>query len=253
MECAFCPEDAVERGGEHMWDNWANKALPKTRYRARKRYSLNSPLIEYATSSLNEQVPVVCTECNSGWMSVLTNKVREYFGPAILNGEPFVLGARGAATLAAFTFMKAVVTNHIAHGNDPFFARAVRHRFGTSLTIPPFKAWIAAFDGKARFSARSNFAVFSTEVRGPLYGIEFGSFTYVVGKLALQLLAPRWKYVNRGSPVSLNPNIHWETVTIQFWPYSNGFPSWPLAKYLDDYALKAFIERFGNTVNVPIS
>src|SRR5215472_137665 len=148
MKCVFCNNDAVKHGGEHMWDNWINKALPKTRYRARKRYTLNSPLIEYDTCSLSEQIPVVCTPCNSGWMSAITAKVKDNFAPAILNGEPFSLGARGAATLAAFTFLKAVITNHTANDHKPFFTRAVRTRFGTSLAVPPFKAWLAAFDGE---------------------------------------------------------------------------------------------------------
>lgn len=251
MKCVFCDNDAVEHGGEHMWDNWLNKALPKLRYRARKRYTLNSPVIEYDTCSLNEQIPVVCAPCNSGWMSVLTNKVKKHFGPAILDGKPFSLGARGAATLAAFTFLKAVITNHTARDRKPFFTRSARTRFGASLALPPFKAWIAAFDGEATMSTRSNLSVFSTDKR-PLDVIEFCSFTYVIGKLALQLLAPRWKYVNRNRLFSLTPHVYWETTTIQFWPNS-GFLSWPPPKYLDDGTLKAFIERFGNPVNVPIS
>src|ERR1700719_4217447 len=95
--CAFCVADAVETGGEHMWDAWLNKALPKTRYRARKQYTLDSPLIEYETDKLDEKLPVVCTACNTGWMSVLTMKVKDGFGRAILDGEPFSLRARDAA------------------------------------------------------------------------------------------------------------------------------------------------------------
>jgi hypothetical protein len=145
--CAFCPADAVERGGEHVWDNWINKALPETWYHARKQYSLDSPLIEYDTKSLNEQLPVVCEACNSGWMSELSRKVKDRFAPAMLDGEPFSLGARDGAILAAFTFLKAVVTNHCTvEQYEPFFTRAARERFRTSLEVPPLtKMWFAAF------------------------------------------------------------------------------------------------------------
>ena len=117
--CAFCDAEAVEKGGEHVWDDWLNRALPKFRYNARKRLGLDSPASEYHATSLKEKFPVVCATCNSGWMSALSLKVKESFSRAILKGEPFSLGVRDAALLAAFTFMKAVVTDHSV-GDDPY-------------------------------------------------------------------------------------------------------------------------------------
>ena len=99
---------------------WINKDLPETRYRARKRYSLDSPL-EYDADSLNEKLPVVCKDCNNGWMSTLSLRAKDRFGRAMLDGEPFSLGARDAAILAAFNFMKAVVTNYVESKYEPFF------------------------------------------------------------------------------------------------------------------------------------
>jgi hypothetical protein len=254
-KCAFCPQDAVELGGEHVWDNWLNKALPKLHYRTLKIYSLDSPPIVGEADSLNAKFPVVCVDCNNGWMSVLSLKVKERFSRAMLDGEPFSLGPRDTAILAAFTFMKAVVTNYVESDYEPFFTRAARENFRTSLTLPPMlKQWFAAFQGKARMSTRTNFGIGSTSEPSPLYGMEFGSFTYVVGKLALQLLAPRWKDVrDRGRPLlSLIPNAHWHRAAILFWPYAGGSLSWPPAEYIGDNMIQAFIERFGNQVNVPI-
>ena len=238
-----------------MWDAWLNKALPETRYRARKRYSLNSQLIEYETDSLNEKLPVVCTGCNNGWMGALSLKVKDRFSRAMLDDEPFSLGARDAAILAAFTFMKAVVTNYVESKYEPFFTRAARERFRISLTLPPMlKAWFGAFQGEARISTRSNFSVVSTSEPGPLYGIEFGSFTYVVGNLALQLLAPRWKQLgHRGRPLlSLTPNAYWEQATVLFWPHDGKFLLWPPSKYFGDDTIQMFIERFNNPVIFPL-
>jgi hypothetical protein len=218
--CAFCSEDAVETGGEHVWDGWINKSLPETRYRARRQYSIDSAILEYDADSLNEKLPVVCAGCNNGWMSVLSEKAKDRFKRAMLDAEPFSLGAKDAGVLAAFTFMKAVVVNYV--GSDyyePFFARAARERFRTSLTLPPMlKMWFAAFEGEARMSTKSDFGIVSTTEPGPLYGIEFGSFTYVVGKLALQLLSPRWTNLrDRGRPLhSLTPHADWGQATIQW-------------------------------------
>jgi len=67
--CAFCSADAVEKGEEHIWDDWIDRAQPKkSLYRARKRYAIDSPTIEYDTASIGEQLPVVCVQCDSGWM-----------------------------------------------------------------------------------------------------------------------------------------------------------------------------------------
>lgn len=47
-------------------------------------------------------------------MSELSLKTKDRVGRSMLDGEPFSLGARDAAILAAFAFMKAAVTNHLA-------------------------------------------------------------------------------------------------------------------------------------------
>jgi len=245
--------DAVETGGEHVWDDWLNKELPKTKYHARKQYTKNSPLIEYDTDIFDEKLPVVCKECNNSWMSALSFKAKERFGRTMLSGEPFTLGTRDATILAAFTFMKGAVTNHLTnHEYEPFFTKAARERFRTSLQLPPMlKMWFAAFQGKARIITRSNFAIISTSEPGRLYGMEFGSFTYVVGQLALQFLAPRWKHVShRGKPLlSLTPNAYWEPATVMFWPHRrDDLVSWPPMKYIGDDMIQAFIERFNSPV-----
>lgn len=255
-KCAFCSADAVEKGGEHIWDDWIDRAQPKkSLYRARKRYAIDSPTIEYDTASIGEQLPVVCVECNSGWMSVLTNRIKQTFSRAILDGEPFMLDLRGAALLSAFSFLKAVVTNH-ALPDDPFFTRAARERFRVSLAIPPWvQCWLAEFQGESRFSTKNNMSIFAQNDPGsPIFGIEFCSHSYVVGKLVLQLLAPRWKRIcDRGrSLVMVNPAATWDPAAIRFWPNEGTTISWPPPKYLGKDAIQMFIKRFGNPIDVPI-
>jgi hypothetical protein len=251
--CAFCPADAVEHGGEHIWDNWINKALPATRYRARRRYSLNSTIIEFDANSLNEKLPAVCPQCNSGWMSALSLKVKDRFGRSILEGEPFSLGARDAVILAAFTFLKAVVTNYIID-YEPFFTRAARERFRGDLTIPPVtKMWFAAFRGRSRLSAKNDNGIIDPGWQNsPFDGLEFCSYSYAIGQLVVQLFAPRWKHISdRGKPLlSLTPHAHWEQAATLFWPYNGDHLSWPPSKYFGDDTIQSFIERFTRNVNL---
>ncbi len=254
--CAFCPADAVEKGGEHIWDDWLNKTQPKkSRYRARKRYALDAPVIEYNSAKISEQLPVVCEKCNNGWMSALTGKTKQAFSGAMLDAEPFTLELRDAALLAAFTFMKAVVTNHALPG-DPFFTRAARERLRTSSAVPAFvQVWFAAFQSVSRMSAKNGMSIFGVnDSDSPYYGMEFCSYSYVVGKLALQLLAPRWKHIHRRGRglLMLTPPKRWDSAAIRFWPYVGASVSWPPAEYFANDSIQMFIYRFYKSFNAPI-
>ncbi|HTC49506.1 MAG TPA: hypothetical protein VK722_19450 [Candidatus Aquilonibacter sp.] len=103
-------------------------------------------------------------------------------------------------------------------------------------------------------STRNNLSIMSTSEPGPLSGIEFYSFTYVVGKLAVQLLVPRWKHLlDSGKPlVSLNPNAFWADAEALFWPHPGGFISWPLPMYIGDDTIQKYIYRFNNPVTVTV-
>lgn len=133
IKCAFCHNEA--NSGEHIWDNWINEELPKTRYDAKKRIADLSP-IQFVTVGLNEKLLAVCDKCNGGWMSALTAKVKKHFSEAIFNGAPVSIAPRDATILANFTFMKATVHDYFFYSNKPFFTGDIRKRLKMSLTIP---------------------------------------------------------------------------------------------------------------------
>jgi hypothetical protein len=206
--CAFCSAEAVKRGGEHIWDDWLNRALPTKQFRVKQRLSRIDAFKEYDAKVLKEKLPVVCEKCNNTWMSDLTGQVKEHFQDAIVNGAPLSLSLKDVALLAAFTFLKSVVADHAIQKDYPFFTRAVRERFRQSLTIPSeVQMWIAAYQGVQRYSGRCTGDILTPNEPSPLSGIEFYSFTYVIGHLALQTHTPRWKSILRRTnqlPV-LNP------------------------------------------------
>jgi hypothetical protein len=186
-------------------------------------------------------------------MSDVTNRVKEAFSDAIVSGASLSLAAEEIRLLASFTFMKAVVADHAIEKDEPFFAKAVRERLRQSLDVPAgVKMWIAAYQGAYRYSGKCVNTILSSDQPGPLLGVEFYSFTYVVGRLAVQLLASRWKDIRgRGhlAPL-LKPNPYWNRAVAQFWP-TNGAPiSWPPAKYIGDDTIDDFVERFGVPINV---
>jgi hypothetical protein len=255
-KCAFCSTDAVKRGGEHIWDDWLNRALPSERFRVKQRLSHRDAFKEYDRKVIKEKLPVVCEKCNNTWMSDLTGRVKDHFQDAIINGTSLSFAVRDTALLAAFAFMKAVVADHAIQKDYPCFTRTDRERFRESLTIPSgVQMWIAAYQGVKRYSGRCCNAILTPNEPSPFYGIEFYSFTYVVGQLALQVHAARWKHIHRRIiplPV-INPHDQWRPAAIRFWPSDGSTFSWPPSKYLGDNIIEAFINRLSLPIRMRIA
>lgn len=198
-------------------------------------------------------MPVVCEECNHTWMSDLTNQTKQTFERMIIDGTPTCLLPAGIDLLSAFTFLKAVVVDHGTEPEEPFFTRAARERFKAGLVIPPaVQIWIGAFQGAAAYSGRVENGFLIVNEPGPLYGMQFYTFTYVVGKLVLQLLAPRWKQLmERYKPLPrMTPHSYWDQATVQLWPNAAAGIAWPPSKYLGDKMIQPFIDRFNVQTNL---
>jgi hypothetical protein len=255
-KCAFCPQDAVEHGGEHIWDNWQNESFPVIKGRIRYTHTSGKSR-EYDTYKADEKLPVVCHDCNTRWMSQITKMVKVGFESAIVHGSPLCILPSGIVLLAAFTFMKAAVAaSDLAQDDEAFFTRAQRESLRTSLAVPEVgvRMWIGTFKGQALYSRRFVPAILSSEAP-QLRGVEYFTFTYLTGHLLLQLLAGRFKYVHnrgRGLLPMLRPDAYWDQACIQFWPPTNiSGITWPPPKYFEDQGLKDFINRFKLPVTVP--
>jgi len=253
-KCAFCPQDAVERGGEHIFDDWLNRSFPPSK-RSFKWSSSSGETRQYEKRKLDEKIPTVCSDCNNRWMSQLTKRIKMGFESVIVENRSLSLLPSGIALLAAFTFMKAAVAaSQLAGDDEPFFTRGDRERLRISLEAPSpsVRMWIAAFRGRALHSGRFVPAVVSTD-DPRLAGVEYFTFTYLVGHLLIQLLGCRWKKINnRGLPLPmLRPDPYWSEASIQFWPPDNDMRlTWPPSLYFDDDGLERYIDRFKLPINL---
>jgi hypothetical protein len=252
--CAFCSNDAVEHGGEHGWDDWLNEWLPVTGYTA-KYSSTTGEKREYKKKRLEMQLSVVCERCNNNWMSQVTKRIKQTFAYAIRDGSSLCILPTGIALLAAFTLMKAVCFNHeiLSEDEEPFFTRACRERLGKSLEVPSvaLRMWIGAFQGKALHSTKASPMLLSSSAP-PLQGMQYFAFTYVVGKIVLQLCAGRWKNVHhRGGSIipMLAPDPYWDQAAIKFWPYTAPI-EWPPPKHFGDDTIQQFINRFKDDIKL---
>jgi hypothetical protein len=210
------------------------------------------PFREYDARIIKEKLPVVCEQCNNTWMSDVTNGVKQAFSGMIIDGERVSLAPPDASLLGAFAFMKSVVADHATRRDDPFFTRAVREKFRASLAIPAeVQMWIAAYQGDSRYSGRCTTAILTPTSPGPIDGIEFYIFTYVVGRLVVQTHASRWTRIDQRARLlpDVTPGGDWSAAAVRFWP-DNGIPvNWPPPKYLGDK--DNIIERFINRFKAP--
>jgi len=254
-QCAFCPTKATKLSGEHIWDDWLNKELPTKEFRVRQRTSMAQPFREYQAKVLKEKLPVVCEACNNGWMSDITNSIKKDFAPAILKGAPVSLSLDKATLLATFAFMKSVVADHAVKGKEPFFTRADRANFMSSLSIPlGVQMWVAAYQGNYRYSGRCTTAILTATPPGPLDGLELYAFTYICGHLTVQTLTPRWQDVRyRVRPLpTVDSGQGWSQAVSKFWPYVGTAVQWPPPKYIGDDMFEPLINRF-NPIRVRIA
>jgi hypothetical protein len=246
--CAFCPNEAVERGGEHIFDDWINRSITVTKHIFRY-YDTAGARREYEKKIVDEKLPVLCHDCNSRWMSQITNRIKAGFECTIVDGDSLCILPSGSTLLAAFLFMKAAVTaTHIAGDKEAFFNRVDREYLRISLTVPlnGVRMWVGAFQGEALHNGRSICTVLSSDAP-PLQGIEYFTYTYLFGHLLLQLLTVRWKDVRRrglGPLPLLRPDVFWDSACIQFWPPP---------KHFTDSSLQDFVERFQLPINIPRS
>jgi hypothetical protein len=249
--CAFCTTEAAKLSHEHIWDDWLNRALPTKRFRVRQRRSQDQPFRQYDATVLQEKLAVVCENCNHTWMSDLTNRVKLAYSDQIIDGAALTLTPDDAALLAAYAFMKSVVADHATPKDERFFSREVQERFRKTLSIPPnVRMWIAAYQGAQRFGGRFHNAVLRPNEPSVLDGIEFYCFTYVVGQLALQTHAVRWRDGRNAFAPVPRPDPYWDPAVIQFWSFS-GPVSWPPTKYIGDDTLEALMNRFSLPISVP--
>jgi hypothetical protein len=239
--CIFCPRRADSR--EHLWAEWIGKVLARNQYRLRRK-TQNGVFHQWQSSTLNVKARVVCTQCNTTWMSDLESEVRLILRDMILHNAAVSILPRGIASLAAYAFMKAVIASHMKSDRAPFFSRTACARFAATLEIPPgVQVWTAAM--------RSG--VFLDGTFKTLYGKSHGDSvpnfethvcTLAVRYVVLQTVAGRFTK-HSWLPFNLAQDVKWDNFSIPLWP-SDGTPiTWPPYQHLSDDTIEAFCNRWG--------
>lgn len=253
-KCIFCDDDAAKITGEHVWSAWIGRLFTSSAYTWKYVDPETGKVQVRDFKTIDFTVNDVCKPCNEGWLSQLEARAKLAFSSMIRDPMEFSLLSSGAVLLAAFAFKSAVTATCMNKNREAFFTPAARLRFKNSLQIPiGTQMWLARFSGGAASSGLFSGHVLEPNAPkgSPLYGLEMYAFTYVAGRLVLQVLAPRWADImKRGRPLPmLRPSTAWNSVSTQFWP-NEGLPiGWPPEKNLGDDSINDFVNRWANPIN----
>ncbi|MEU0525988.1 hypothetical protein [Streptomyces niveus] len=97
--CVFCGGTPLTK--EHVLPRWLKVALDPSMHRFRYIRLSDAGLQHHDAPPLNDQVKVVCAECNNGWMNRLEEDVR-HFLPALIRGSSCTLDARAQQALSSW-------------------------------------------------------------------------------------------------------------------------------------------------------
>lgn len=191
---------------------------------------------------------VVCRKCNNEWMSEVSTKAKEFIAQAICNRSPVTLNHEGIAAIAAWGFLKAVVSDHMTDTLEPFYAFADRQLFRQTLAIPKgVQMWLAGtLRHRGVFKGYTIITPFNTPQR-----FELNCFTYSLGHFVIQVVGSKWKrkaHRRHAPPPGVKQSATWASTSIYFWPEVPSPIFWPPSVFLGDRAIQQFIDRWTRLV-----
>jgi hypothetical protein len=249
--CAFCPQDA--NNDEHVFDDWLNREDGRT---IKRRYANIQTgrggvvLRTYRSRAINVTRPVVCSDCNNGWMSDITHASRNILLGFIRYERPATLLPLGILTVAQLAFLKASVIDYA--DKSGFFSPRARTTFRLTLRPPDgTQVWMARFRSRLAMANHSHLDGMTFR-SGVFKGFEIAVYTYVIGLFALQLTCPTWRKRSKrkGPTPFITQAAIWDRAAIPIWPHVHA-ATWPPAQYITDDLLDTFRERF-RRMNAPV-
>lgn len=151
--CIFCGGAPISK--EHVWAEWMRPYLPRGQGWQQVTAGQTDADIAWQPGPLNrkgdarsQKLKVVCTPCNTGWMSCLQNETKPVLLP-LMTGDGDTIQHSGAATLAAWATMFALVYETSAP-DYKLHVDTERSVFKSEKHPPPYwRYWCAPFDGES--------------------------------------------------------------------------------------------------------
>lgn len=249
--CAFCPSTKLTR--EHIFGDWINKIIPPNPTTNRRRTSPDGPIKEWTTLGVDYTAKVVCAKCNNEWMSEFEEQeAKPTLSDMIRYGGSVSLLPRGIASIAAFGFKMAVISNITGYQNQPYFTERERYRFAKTLKVPEgVQMWLFAFNTPGRLTAKVN----SYLGRLPdeiIQRFDMYMGTFAIGYFGLQVVASRWSNPHLSAMLGRFPGLtegdEWRGSTVTLWPNDRTPVEWPPRLYIGSNFIDQFCTRWRDLI-----
>jgi hypothetical protein len=236
--CVFCGSAPVT--AEHALPQWMSKVVPGNgRF---THLQIKPARTARRTPMIDIRVRVVCSNCNSGWMSQLETSSMNVLSPMI-RGEVTTLSIDEQKTVAAWAVKTAIVLQATGPARDipGSHARRLRERGeappGVAVAVGHYVGTMSAMYGGTRLhilpeEGRDHDL---PSRRDPRFGYRA---TICVGHLAIQ--AYQFETTQFVDPDFGIPRV---PPFLSIWPAPRSVVRWPPPLALDDRALRALVER----------
>jgi hypothetical protein len=159
--CIFCGGGGVfgnKMSGEHLWSDWMDDLLPhsneylefKTTFSGGNRTPSRITERTRPGASNKKKLKVVCTNCNTQWMSRIETIAKPYL-TSLITGEPIFLDRAAKNIVARWIVLKMFISDHNSvrdHPADPIFDQPARDDFRLSSQVPDgIRIWLGSHQG----------------------------------------------------------------------------------------------------------
>jgi len=248
-QCAFCPSTA-SLTGEHLRSDWVNKLLEgKTHNYVIYQRSYGTEPTQWRDKRLNLKANVVCSDCNSGWMSQLDNEAKLTLQDIILHDSPVCLLPQGLAAIAAYMMKCSLVADYMTRHRHPFFDHQMRQEFARlRRPVEGTDMWL----GRIRQPRGKKSGIYKTRYGAPHRGhvptVDIYVFTFSLETILLQLAIARFtdRFGNSAYSPELNQAKRLDSLLIPFWPsrlFDKGI-EWPPLHNIHNSQLEEVADRF---------
>ncbi|MGZ7060582.1 MAG: hypothetical protein ACXVJU_14945, partial [Candidatus Angelobacter sp.] len=213
----------------------------------------------------DQRVRMVCTDCNTGWMSTnLEEPMKAATSDIILVNKRKTFSPQDCGAIAAWAFKTTILANHIELRGGPFFPMDERSAFAHDRSIPKgVHVWIAQRNaGYLKATYRSiqrlqqpSGALTPHLVRPPdsPYAFKTYTCTFSIGYLLLQVIAARWAKREVAQRLDFPPVFQpevFKSYATTIWPNTGFSVGWPPHGAIDNTLFERFWDRF-KTFNIP--
>ncbi len=162
-ECAFCGPTVEPMSPEDLFPSWLSRLLQglgARNFRISTKPRSGAARLGGPAQRINVRLPVVCTPCNTQWMSQIENQVKPLLTQLILKpDEPKIFTDEQCTALIIWTTIKSIILDHAdvaATGAAPFFTQAQRTKLRDDW-LPPNRVemWV----GRAKYAKEDSLRV----------------------------------------------------------------------------------------------